>query len=277
MTQDSAICTAPSSATATGECRGKVVISGSYGGEYNAYHAGKWGIRGVVLNDAGVGKNRAGIRGLEYLDQVELPGATADADTCHIGDGDHMLQHGRVSHINRSAARCGCDIGDSVRRCAELMGESPVVTASMPPISGAKRYMIRENPGEPAVVCLDAAPMLSDDDAGRIVVTGSHAALFRGRPDDVIRPQVRAIFFSDDGVGMDGAGIARLPLLDARGIVAGTASAASAEIGDSRSIYEEGILSHVNAAARAVGGRVGLRIRDFVVMLAVNWRHLIAP
>jgi hypothetical protein len=270
MKEDPAIYTAPSSATATDDCRGKVMISGSYGGEYNAYHAGKWGIRGVVLNDAGVGKNSAGIRGLEYLDRMDLPGATADAGTCHLGDGEHMLRHGRISYINRSAVRCGCKVGDSVRRCAELMGEAPIVTAPMPPISGGRRYTIRESPGEPAIVCLDAAPMLSDDDVGRIVVTGSHAALFRGRPDDVVRPQVRAIFFSDAGVGMDGAGIARLPCLDERGIVAGTASAASAEIGDSRSIYEEGILSHVNAAARAMGGRAGLRIKDFVRMLSAD-------
>ena len=41
------ICTASSSATATEECRGNVLISGSYGGEYNAWHAAKWGLRGV--------------------------------------------------------------------------------------------------------------------------------------------------------------------------------------------------------------------------------------
>jgi hypothetical protein len=273
MKDDAAIRTAPSSATATSDCRGKVLISGSYGGEYNAYHAGKWGIRGVVLNDAGVGKNQAGIRGLEYLDRVELAGATAGADTCHIGDGDHMLEHGRVSFVNRSAGRFGCKVGDSVRRCAELMRDAPIVTTPMPPIGGGKRYTISERPGEPAVVCLDAAPMLSDADAGRIVITGSHAALFRGKPDDVVRPQVSAIFFSDAGVGMDGAGVARLPGLDARGIVGGAASAASAEIGDSRSVYREGVLSHVNAAALALGGRAGMRVEDFVSILVDHWRR----
>ena len=28
--------------------RGHVIVSGSYGGEYNAYHAGKWGLRGLT-------------------------------------------------------------------------------------------------------------------------------------------------------------------------------------------------------------------------------------
>ena len=134
------------------------------------------------------------------------------------------------------------------------------------------RYSIAHQPGEPAIVCLDAAPMLEPADKGRIVITGSHAALFRGKPDDVIRPQVRAIFFSDAGVGMDAAGIARLPVLDARGIAAGTASADSAEIGDSRSIYEDGVLSHFNAAASTLGARRGVRIREFVAALVEHWR-----
>jgi hypothetical protein len=272
MSERTLIRTAPSSATAAADCRGHVLVSGSYGGEYNAYHAAKWGLRGVVLNDAGVGKNDAGIRGLAYLDRVHLAAAAADAGTCHIGDGDHMLEHGRISHVNRSAARVGCAIGDSVRRCAEMMREAPVVSEPMPPIDGGQRFMIQGRSGEPAVVCLDAAPMLLDEDAGRIVVTGSHAALFRGKPDDVVRPAVRAIFFSDAGIGLDGAGIARLPTLDARGIVAGTAAAASAEIGHSRSLYEDGVLSHVNAAARVLGGRAGLRIRDFVALLIERWK-----
>jgi hypothetical protein len=266
------IVTAPSSATAPSDCRGQVLVSGSYGGEYNAYHAGKWGIRGVVLNDAGVGKRCAGIRGLDYLDRVDLAAAAADANTCHIGDGDHMLEFGRVSFVNRAAARWGCRAGDSVRGCAERMCHAPVATAAMPLISGGKRYSIAHQSGEPAIVCLDAAPMLEPADKGRIVITGSHAALFRGKPDDVIRPQVRAIFFSDAGVGMDAAGIARLPVLDARGIAAGTASADSAEIGDSRSIYEDGVLSHFNAAASTLGARRGVRIREFVAALVEHWR-----
>ena len=61
-----------SSAGATAACRGAVLVSGSYGGEYNASHAAKWGIRGVVLNDAGVGWEGAGIRGLPYLDRIGL-------------------------------------------------------------------------------------------------------------------------------------------------------------------------------------------------------------
>lgn len=261
------IYTTPSSATAPAECRGHVLVSGSYGGEYNAFHAGKRGIRGVVLSDAGVGKGRAGIRGLEYLDRVGLAAATADATTCRIGDADHMLLHGVISHVNRCAAGFGCAPGQSVRDCAECLKQAPVVDSDMPPVSGGQRHLVRHGPDGPYVLCLDAAPMLQPGDAGAIVVTGSHAGLLGGKPDGLIEPNVQAVFFSDAGVGLDEAGVRRLPLLDRRGIPAGAAAADSAPIGDARAIYAEGILSRVNATACALGGRPGMRVRELIELL----------
>jgi hypothetical protein len=96
--------------------------------------------------------------------------------------------------------------------------------------------------------------------------------LFRGKPDDVVNVDVRAIFFSDAGVGLDNAGIARLPTLDERGIAAATAAADSAEIGDSRAIYHEGAISFLNATAAALGGRPGMSIQAFIRILLTRWR-----
>ena len=258
------IVTASSSATAPPECRNNVLISGSYGGAYNAWHAAKWDLRGLVLNDAGVGKNDAGIDGLPYLDQIGLPAATADAQTCHIADGDDMLAHGIVSHVNQAAARLGCAPGQTVRDCAMRMRAGAPVRSTLERISGGQRTVISTGSGGPAVICLDAAPMLEPGDAGAIVVTGSHAALFRGRPDNVVNVDVRAIFFSDAGVGKDGAGVQRLPTLDERNIAAGAVSAASAPIGNARAIYEDGILSHVNATATRLGAAPGMRLRAYI-------------
>ncbi len=258
------IYTASSSASATAECVGQVMVSGSYGGEYNAFHAAKWGIRGVVLNDAGVGKGEAGIKGLPYLDRIGLPAATADAMTCYIADAEHMLEHGTVSHVNLAASRLGCRVGQTVRDCAEAMKAGPVIDAPPPGIAGGKRYVIAAEPGMPKVLALDAAPLLEPADAGQIVITGSHAAMFRGRPDGIVGPDVLAIFFNDAGVGLDGAGVRRLADLDARGIPAGAVSADSAPIGDARAIYADGILSHVNASATKRGAAVGQPLRAFV-------------
>lgn len=121
------------------EHRSHVVVSGSYGGRYNAFNAAKWSVRAVIMNDAGIGKDKAGIVGLDFLDQISLAAATADAWTCHIGDGDHMLAHGIISYVNRTAAALGCTPGQSVRNCAERMLTATVPTVVPPPITEAMR------------------------------------------------------------------------------------------------------------------------------------------
>jgi uncharacterized protein YunC (DUF1805 family) len=262
------IFTVPASSYVNASHHGQVIVSGSYGGDYNAFHAGKWGLRGVILNDAGIGKDNAGIHGIEYLEQIGLAAATADVNTCHIADGEHMLEHGRLSFVNRFAAALGIKPGDTVRSAAERMRTAPIAEGKLSEIAGGKRYTIRET--EPQIICLDAAPMLQPGDEGAIAVTGSHAALFRGKPDKVISVNLRGVFFSDGGVGMDAAGVSRLPDLDRMGIPAGAAAAMSASIGNSRSVYSDGILSHVNKLAAGKGIAVGMPVREAVDRLTVT-------
>ena len=259
------------------EHRAHVVISGSYGGRYNAFNAAKWGVRGVIMNDAGIGKNNAGICGLDYLDQINLAAATADAQTCHIGDGDHMLEHGIISYVNRAAAAIGCTPGQNVRDCAKFLRRAIVPTVAPPDITEGARFVIRDVPGEPRLICANSVGMLQPDDVGQIVVTASHAALSGGRSDNTVPPDIYAVFFSDAGGGMDGAGIARLADLDKKGIVAGTTSADSAPIGDSRALYRDGILSHINGAAAQLGGRPGMPLKEFVDLLIAASKPRKAP
>jgi hypothetical protein len=261
------ILTVASCSNVRAEHRSHVVVSGSYGGRYNAFNAAKWPVRAVIMNDAGIGKDKAGIVGLDFLDQIDLAAATADARTCHIGDGDHMLAHGIISHVNRAAAAFGCAPGQTVRNCAERMRAATVPTIAPPPITEGARFAMRDVPGEPVLICADSIGMLLPDDAGRIVVTASHGALSGGRPDNVVPPGLHAVFFSDAGGGMDGAGIARLDDLDRKGIVAGAISTDSAPIGDSRALYHDGVLSHVNGPASRRGGRVGMKLKDFIEVL----------
>ena len=249
------------------EHRGHVVVSGSYGGRYNAYNAAKWPARAVIMNDAGIGKDDAGIVGLDFLDGIGMAAATADAQTCHIGDGDHILAHGVVSHVNKTAAALGCAVGQSVRDCAEHMRAATPPTEMPSAITDGARYILRDGPGEVGLVCADSIGMIVPEDAGKIVVTASHGALSGGRPDNAVAPDVYACFFSDGGVGMDGAGIARLAPLDQRGIPAGAVSADSAPIGDSRALYHDGILSHVNEAASRLGAHPGMPLKEFVDIL----------
>jgi hypothetical protein len=46
--------------------QGNVVIASSHGGTYAAYKAAAIGARAVILNDAGIGRQDAGISCLDY-------------------------------------------------------------------------------------------------------------------------------------------------------------------------------------------------------------------
>jgi hypothetical protein len=267
------IVTVSSCSNVTAAHAGGVIVSGSYGGKYNAFNAAKWGIRGVIMNDAGIGAADAGIAGLPYLDAIGVPAATADAQTCHIGDGEHMLAHGVISHVNNAAIGLGCAPGQPVRVCAERMEAGIVLLTAPPPITDGARFVLRDVPNEPALICADSVGMLCPEDAGRIVVTASHAALPGGQPDTIVPRTIHAVFFSDAGVGMDGAGIARISHLDSLGIIAGATSAASAPIGDSRAIYQYGVLSHMTGAARKAGAVEGMRLQVFIDMLLAAARN----
>jgi hypothetical protein len=258
---------APSSATAPTETAGAVLVSGSYGGIYNAWHAVRKAAKAVILSDAGIGKNQAGISGLAWLDALGIPGATADCMTCHIGDGDHILQFGRVSFVNDAASALGCGVGEPVQDCARKLEQAAPRVVTVPEINGGRRYELMARPGLPRVIGLDAAPMLVADDAGCIAITGSHAALFRGRPDNVISVPLRAAYFNDAGVGLDDAGIRRLADLDTRGMPAATVSCASAEIGSAMSAWDGGVISHVNALAQSLKLRRGMTVQESVSII----------
>ena len=58
---------------------GQVVIAASHGGVYAGYCAARGRVRAAILNDAGVGRERAGIGSLAYLAALGIAAATADS------------------------------------------------------------------------------------------------------------------------------------------------------------------------------------------------------
>jgi len=243
--------------------RGHVVVAGSHGAEYAAYLAAKGDARGVILNDAGVGKDDAGISGLAYLEGLGMAAATVSHRSARIGDGDDMMARGRISHVNPTASALGCAPGQSCRECAELMREGSAPTKTPPPQS-ENRILLRAEPGAPEVWALDSASLVAPEDARRILAIGSHGEALGGKPETALKYDALAAVFSDAGIGIDDAGISRLPALDGRGIPAATVSADSARIGDGRSIFADGRLSRVNATAAALGAMPGMRTTEFV-------------
>ena len=67
------------------EAAGAVVVNGSHGGIYAAYLAGKLRVAAAIFNDAGVGRDQAGIAGLDYLEGFGIPAAVIGHDSARIG------------------------------------------------------------------------------------------------------------------------------------------------------------------------------------------------
>lgn len=246
------------------EAAGAVVVNASHGGIYAAYLAAKLGVRAAIFNDAGVGCDDAGVGGLAYLEALGIPAATVGHMTARIGDGADMLARGVITYANALALALGCRPGIACRDAAAALQQAqPAHRAPPPALEGA---VLLESQ-TPQVWALDSASLVAPEHRDAIVLTGSHGGLLGGRPETALKYDVRAAFYNDAGIGIDEAGVSRLPALDARGIPAATVSATSARIGDARSTYEDGILSRVNAHAAALGLAPGMAARDAVARL----------
>jgi hypothetical protein len=249
---------------AEAEARGAVIVNASHGGIYAAYLAAKLGAAAAIFNDAGVGRDRAGIAGLDYLQELGIAAATIGHDTARIGDGADMMARGVITHANALAAALGGRPGMSCRDAATQLQAAEPPRHAPPPALEAAFLLIAD---APQVWALDSASLVAPEHRDAIVLTGSHGGLLGGRPETALKYDVRAAIYNDAGIGIDEAGVSRLPALDERGIAAATVSAASARIGDARSTYEDGILSRVNARAAAFGLAPGVPAHDAVVLL----------
>lgn len=243
---------------------GAVLLCGSHGGVYPAYLAARHGCHALILNDASGGKDNAGIGSLAYCQAIGMAAATVSYASARIGDAHDMLERGLISHVNDAAAAAGCAPGQTADGAMRKLAEAPAPTGT-PPAYAEARAVIDE--AEPVIVCIDSASLILPEDAGRIIVTGSHGSLVGGKSAMALQVDALAALFNDAGGGPDQAGLSRLPALDERGIAGATVSAASARIGDGRSTYEDGILSHVNKTAAAAGGKPGMTARNFVELL----------
>lgn len=239
---------------------GSVVVSASHGGAYPGYLAAASGIRAVILNDAGVGRDDAGIGALAICESVSMAAATVSAESARIGDADDMIETGIVSHCNGVASAVGVRPGQSCAEAAGLLGQARMPATKPQPYAEARTVMAK-NPAGLDIVCIDSVSLVVAQDEGAVVVTGSHGGVVGGNPALAIRVEAAAAFYNDAGVGKDRAGITRLAALDSRGIVAATVSAQSARIGDGKNTYDDGIVSHTNVCAQNIGIEAGMPLK----------------
>ncbi len=143
--------------------QGAVVICGSYAGLYPAYLSAKARLLAVILNDASVGFENAGIAGLDYCQALGMAAATIAYDSARIGDGADMRERGIISYANPAAEQAGCLPGQAALAAATALTLAPAWQGEPPPHREG-RTIIRDTSGRPRVVCIDS---VVDDPARR--------------------------------------------------------------------------------------------------------------
>lgn len=98
-----------------------------------------------------------------------------------------------------------------------------------------------------------------------VVVAASYAGVLCARM--IARTRPRAAIGLDCAIGKDGAGIAGLWFYEALEIPAAAADVSTAEMGNGRDLYDEGVISRVNELAEGLGLRPGMTVATAAAML----------
>ena len=94
---------------------GSIVVSASHGGVSSGEFALTFSVAAVFFNDAGVGKDRAGIAALEMLQKKSIAAGTVSHSSARIGDAADMWINGVISHVNPAAHTLGLEPGANLR------------------------------------------------------------------------------------------------------------------------------------------------------------------
>lgn len=105
--------------------QGCVAVSGSHGGRSSAMYA--LAVRPLlsVFNDAGVGRDAAGIAALTLLQAQALAACTVAHHSARIGEAQSTLAHGVISHVNVAAHAMGLRAGHALQQALHTLHTQP--------------------------------------------------------------------------------------------------------------------------------------------------------
>jgi hypothetical protein len=97
-----------------------IVVTGSHGGLVGG-SALKYPVVAAFFNDAGFGKDDAGVSRVSSLDRMGIPSAGVSHESARIGDGMDTYTNGRISFVNDTASGAGVYVGQTVQAAAVLL------------------------------------------------------------------------------------------------------------------------------------------------------------
>ena len=105
-----------------------IVVSASHGGVSAAEFALRVPLVAVFFNDAGIGKDEAGIAGLKMLQDRGIPAGAVSHETAQIGDGRDTWEFGIISSLNDAARSAGFKVKEKLRDAIiEFAEKLPIV------------------------------------------------------------------------------------------------------------------------------------------------------
>ena len=98
---------------------GCIVVTGSHGGRSVVRYALAVPAQLYVFNDAGIGKDEAGIAALALLDEARQPAVAVAHTSARIGEAADTWSDGVISCVNQAAAQAGYRAGARLRDAIE--------------------------------------------------------------------------------------------------------------------------------------------------------------
>jgi uncharacterized protein YunC (DUF1805 family) len=243
-----------------------ILVCGSHcGGNRDlARHVKNCHVKAVFLNNAGIGKNQAGIRGLIHYQAEGILACAVDHNSAEIGISSDTWESGTISHASALAEEAGIQIGDSVKEAVAkiislfLLPSSTQINKDFEsPIDDKKensskidlKKQVQTQIDGVSITVTDSITFLNENNAGDIVVCGSHGGLSAG--EYAQKRRVKAVFFNDAGIGKNNAGVKSLESLCDAGILACTVDRMSAEIFNGQDTLNNGIITVCNQLAKS--------------------------
>jgi len=115
---------ADSAAAMDESTKGDVFVDGSHCGINVGEMTIHSGVGAMIGNDAGLGKNNAGIVALKMCDEQGIPAAAVAAMSAKIGNGRSTYEQGKISVVNEAAKKLGVSVGMSAKEAADKLLEA---------------------------------------------------------------------------------------------------------------------------------------------------------
>jgi uncharacterized protein YunC (DUF1805 family) len=234
-------------------------------------------VKAVFLNNAGIGKNQAGISGLIHYQAENILACAVSHNSAEIGVARDTWESGIISHTNTLAKEAGIQPGDSVQKAVAKIINSFAPTSStqenenFESLGNEKKdstskldlkKQIQTQIDGVSITVTDSITFLNENNAGDIVVCGSHGGVSAGNYAQ--KHRIKAVFFNDAGIGKNSAGIKSLESLSDAGILACTVDCMSAEIFNGQDILDNGIITVCNQLAKTKNINVNMTVKEAI-------------